>query len=104
MRAKTSVKWPLTDSLTHDIVMVIEEMLVKDVAHRQTNPGVRSCSVRQPPSSAGGSTPGSCLDRHHRSLKRSDKLGDVPDHPGILLVGRDAFHDGAADDDAVGHL
>lgn len=34
MRAKTSVKWPLTDSLTHDIVMVIEEMLVKDVAHR----------------------------------------------------------------------
>lgn len=34
MLAKTSVKWPLTDNLIHDIVMVMEEMLVKDVAHR----------------------------------------------------------------------
>ena len=26
----------------------------------------------------------------------------MPDHPGILLVGSNAFHDGATDDDAVG--
>ncbi len=40
----------------------------------------------------------------HSRFQRSDELGDMTDHLGILLVGCNAFHDGAANDDAVRHF
>lgn len=37
------------------------------------------------------------LSLYHCSFEQPDKLGDVADHAEILLLRRNAFHDGAAD-------